>query len=143
MMPKKSLSETIATSKRDNTWLLSRLNHLWEAYFADVEQANPLFIKFGRYSKLRLGSVRLDKTTHKTFITISSMFRDESVPVEVVDHTIAHELCHYTHGFSSQRPRLHKYPHIGGVVGKELKMRGLGYLIKAYSEWVKEYRKHL
>lgn len=142
-MPKKSLSERISISKRTNTWLLSRLDYLWETYFADVEQTNPLFIKFGRYSRLRLGSVRLDKTTHKTFITVSSMFRDESVPIEVVDHTIAHELCHYTHGFSSYRPRLHKYPHTGGVVRKEMKARGMSDLIKAYSGWVREYRKRL
>lgn len=129
--------------KRDNQWLLCRLDRLWSDHFTDVKQTNPVFIKFGRYSKLRLGSIRLDKTTKKSFITLSALFKDETVPVEVVDHTIAHELCHYTHGFSSFLPRLHKYPHTGGIVAKEMKRRSLGGLIKAYALWIKEYRKTL
>lgn len=126
---------------RDNIWLLSRLDHLWSKYFADVNQDNKVFINFGRYSKLRLGSIRLDRASKQTYIIITSMFKDLKIPLEVVDHTIAHELCHYVHGFSSLKPRMHKYPHHGGVVDKELRMRGMGHLLKAYKEWAKEYRK--
>ena len=61
----------------------------------------------------------------------------------VVDHTIAHELCHYTHGFSSPHERLHKYPHNGGVVKRELEDRNLHHLVKAYAQWVKVYREEL
>src|SRR3989344_9565614 len=100
---------------RDNVWLLSRLDHLWTKYFEDVSQDNPVFIKFGRYSKFRLGSIKQLKASKSSVITITSMFRDVLIPVEVVDHTIGHELVHYTHGFSSSKPRLHKYPHAGGV----------------------------
>lgn len=140
---KQSLSEIISTSKRDDLWLLSRLDYLWTNFFADVTQVNSVYIGFGRYSKFRLGSVRLERTSKKTFITITGMFKDETIPVEVVDQTIAHELCHYAHGFSSPKPRLHKYPHYGGIINKELRTRGLEYLIKAYAKWLREYRKSL
>lgn len=141
--PAKTISQTISESKRDDSWLLHRLNHLWENYFGDVTQDNPVFIGFGRYSKLRLGSIRLERHTKRTYITITGMFKDPTIPMDVVDHTIAHEMCHYTHGFSSLKPRLHKFPHHGGVVNKELKKRGMDFLIKAYSRWLKEYRKTL
>ncbi len=133
----------ISTSSRDDKWLISRLDYLWSNFFNNVLQVNPVFIKFGRYSKYRLGSIRLERTTKKSYITITSMFKDEQVPVEVVDHTIAHELCHYAHGFSSPRPRLHKYPHHGGIIKKELESRGLANLNKAYRQWLKGYRKSL
>lgn len=128
---------------RDNHWLLSRLDHLWSNYFSEVDQTNPIVIKFGRYSKFRLGSIRLNRKSNKSLVTVTGMFKKGSIPTEVVDHTIAHELVHYTHGFSSKRARLHKYPHAGGIVNREMTRRGMGYLIKAYRLWVKDYRKQL
>lgn len=132
-----------ANSKRDDIWLLSRLDHLWSSFFSDVSQDNPIFIKFGRYSKFRLGSIKFDRSNKKSYITITSMFKDSAVPVEVVDHTIAHELCHYTHGFSSPKRQLHKYPHSGGVIQRELEERNLHHLSRAYRSWIKEYREIL
>lgn len=137
------LSQKISNSKRDDVWLLSRLDYLWSNYFPDVKQVNKVFIRFGRYSKLRLGSIRMDRASRSSYITISGMFKDDRVPVEVIDHTIAHELCHYTHGFSSPKTRLHKYPHHGGVIRKELENRGLYNLVKAYAQWKKEYKQQL
>lgn len=128
---------------RDNVWLLSRLDHLWFKHFGDVSQDNPVFIKFGRYSKFRLGSIKQQRHSKASIITITGMFKDARIPMEVVDHTIGHELVHYTHGFSSSKPRLHKYPHAGGIVDKEMKGRGMGYLTLAYRMWVKEYRQQL
>lgn len=138
-MPKSSLSKIDPT--RDNSWLSSRLDNLWSNFFSDVEQTNPIYIKFGKYSKYRLGSIKLSKQTKNTFVTITGMFKRYDIPTEVVDQTIAHELVHYAHGFSSFRPRLHKYPHAGGIVNKELRHRGMTYLLKSYKDWVKEYRK--
>ena len=126
--------------KRDNAWLKQRLDDLWANYFSDVEVTNPVVIRFGRYSKYRLGSIRLNRKSKISQITITGMFKKLSIDSRVVDQTIAHELCHYAHGFSSFRPRLHKYPHYGGVINKELRLRGLEALIRAYSKWVKEYR---
>lgn len=128
---------------RDNNWLLSRLDSIWGKYFSEIHQTNPIHIKFGRYSKYRLGSIKLNRKTDHSYITITSMFKKNTIPVEVVDHTIAHELVHYTHGFSSKNPRLHRYPHAGGVVQKEMEERGVGFLNRAYKKWVKQYRKQL
>lgn len=130
-------------NNRDNMWLLSRLDHLWSEYFSDVTQDNPIFIQFGRHSKFRLGSIKFDPRTKKSVITITSMFKDPSIPVEVVDHTIGHELCHYTHGFSSPKAKMHRYPHSGGVIQKELEERNLQHLSVAYKAWVKLYRNQL
>lgn len=139
----KSLSEIISKSPRDDVWLLSRLDCLWSKYFDNISQDNPVFIRFGRYSRFRLGSIRLDRHSKMSFITVTGMFKDTGIPVEVVDHTIAHELCHYAHGFSSTKPRMHKYPHHGGVIKKELEARGMHGLVKAYDKWLISYRKTL
>lgn len=128
---------------RDNNWLLSRLDYIWSNFFEDIPQENPVFVKFGRHSKYRLGSIKLDKRANKSYITITGMFKDPKIATEVVDHTLAHELTHYAHGFSSKRVRLHKYPHAGGVVQKEMQRRGMGYLIDVYKSWIKDYRKQL
>lgn len=139
----KKLTTSNLKSKRDDIWLLSRLDLIWSNYFSDVAQVNKVFIKFGRYSRLRLGSIKLDKISRNSYITITSMFKDEKIPIEVIDHTIAHELCHYTHGFSSPKVKLHEYPHHGGVIKKELQSRGLDHLVYAYAQWIKEYRSKL
>ncbi len=132
-----------ASVTRDNTWLAARLNHLWSAYFDDVLEVNPVTIRFGRSSKYRLGSIKLARSSGKSYITITGMFKNVRIPVQVVDHTIAHEMVHYTHGFSSKRTRLHKYPHAGGIVQKEMLARGMGRLIKAYKDWIVSYRRRL
>lgn len=126
---------------RDNKWLVSRLDYLWSKYFSDVTEVNPVIIRFGKYSKYRLGSIKLLRRNNHSCITITGMFKSAKIPKEVVDHTIAHELVHYAHGFSSKRIRLHKYPHEGGIVQKEMRLRGMNPLIKAYKEWIKKYRK--
>lgn len=128
---------------RDNIWLLSRLDHLWEKHFPDVRQSNKVFIKFGRNSRLRLGSIRMDPRNRHTLIIITGMFKDPSIPVEVVDHTIGHELTHYAQGFSSPHIKLHRYPHEGGVVKRELLARGFGKELSIYQDWVKSYKKKL
>ena len=79
----------------------------------------------------------------RSVITITSMFKSEDIPVSVIRHTIAHELCHYAHGFSSTNKRLFKHPHHGGIVNAELERRGAHDLIFAYKIWLKEYRKKI
>ena len=139
---------------RDDNWLLSRLDCIWSESFSDIPQVNPVFICFGRFARLRFGSIRIcpasgsrptnwRATPQKTIITITGMFKDEKIPQVVVDHTIAYELCHYAHGFSSPHKRMHKYPHEGGVVALEMKNRGLIYLINDYKKWIKGYKEEL
>ena len=157
---------------RDNGWLEKQLQYLLKKNFADVVISNPLEIKFGMEAKYRFGSIRLLKSTKgtrstksikgflpnflkargtlkaserpaKSIITITSMFAKESVPVAVVQYTIAHELCHYAHGFSSANKRLFKYPHHGGIVNKELSDRRAHHLITAFKKWLKIYRSQI
>jgi len=131
---------------RDNKWLEDRLDVLWRKYFGDIEKINPVRIVFGRFAKFRFGSISFKKTGWKkgnTTIRITGLFSDPKIPREVVEYTICHELCHYAHGFSSPHPKLHKYPHEGGVVHKEMERRGLGHLLSSYKVWVKDYRERL
>ena len=147
---------------RNNAWLEKQLDFLLKKYFSDVTLTNPIEIKFGREAMFRFGSIKLlkprgyrgfrglrrlgkDKKVEpeKSIITVTSMFANESVPRDVVLYTVAHEMCHYAHGFSSYNKRLFKYPHHGGVVNKELRNRGAEHLVSAYREWIKGYRKKI
>lgn len=146
---------------RGERWLKKQLQYLLKKYFSDIKITNPVEIKFGREAKYRFGSIRLikpklrrlgrlrvfrelgDLKPQKSIITITSMFKDESIPEEVVDYTIAHELCHYAHGFSSTNKRLFKHPHHGGIVNSELTKRGAADLIKAFKIWLKDYREQI
>jgi hypothetical protein len=146
---------------RDNKWLKEQLDYLLKKYFSDLEITNPVEIKFGREAKYRFGSIKLLKPKglrglrglgrlggkkmepEKSIITITSMFASESVQEDVVRYTIAHELCHYAHGFSSYNKRMFKHPHHGGVVNKELKSRGAEDLVLVFKKWLKDYRKSI
>lgn len=152
-------SEKSKSIVRDHHWLVEQLEFLLGKYFAGGKITNPIEIKFGREAKYRFGSIRLveprgwrklrgfrlfrklrDEGPKKSIITITSLFTKLSIPVKVVQYTIAHELCHYFHGFSSANKRLFKYPHHGGVVNRELKERGAQDLVAAFKKWLKEYR---
>ena len=146
---------------RDNTWLKEQLDHLLKTYFSNVKLTNPLEIKFGREAKFRFGSIKLisDKRVKrvrgvrglirlgdkpkKSVITITSMFASPSIPTEVVQYTISHELCHYAHGFSSTNKRMFRHPHHGGIVNRELTDRGAAHLVHAFKRWLKDYRKKI
>ena len=147
---------------RDHAWLEKQLHFLLLKYFSSVKISNPIEIKWGREAKYRFGSIRLVKPkglsvlrgfrkmrsireNHptKSLITITSMFRNESIPVKVVQYTICHELCHYAHGFSSINKKLFAHPHHGGVVNRELTERGAEDLIFEFKKWLKDYRKEI
>lgn len=146
---------------RDQDWLQDQLKVLLKKYFSNVELTNPLEIKWGREAKYRFGSIKLvpyksikrnqspkgirglikiGEIPKKSLITITSMFKDEKIPVGVVHYTIAHELCHYAHGFSSMNKRMFKHPHHGGIINKELTRRGAQDLIPIFKKWLKSYR---
>lgn len=128
---------------RGNLWLEKRLNKIWEKYFADVKKTNPIIVRFGREAVFRFGSIRLDLRNKVSYVTINGRFRNPKYPAKVIDHTLAHELVHYAQGFSSENPRLHRYPHRGGVIDKELRARGLDHLVDFYKSWVPKYRKSI
>ncbi len=125
---------------RDNAWLEQKLEKIWREHFGDVEQSNDVEIKFGAKARRRLGSIRQINPRDKnsaTKILITGYFRDDRVPESIIDATIAHELCHYAHGFCSPLPKFSKYPHQGGLVDKELRSRGFADALKSQKAWLK------
>lgn len=148
---------------RDNKWLEEKMYELWENYFVDTPRKNRVIIKFGNKSKRQLGCIKW--VTHKTrgisklinddedydderisLIIVTSHFKDERIPEDIVIATIAHEMCHYTHGFNSPLNQIYDHPHKGGVIRKEMDKRGLGELYRKANKWLKQnwgdYLKH-
>ena len=124
-------------SLRNQHWLEERLRFVWEAGFSDLEAKNEVIIRFGRVARTRLGSIRMSRDGKTSKILINKLFQREEVPVEIVDATIAHELTHYLHGFSSPLEQKFSTPHAGGVVTKELKKRGFGAALVLQNKWLK------
>ena len=128
---------------RGNSDLEKRLKFLWRNYFPDVTEKYPISIKFGRNAKYRFGSIRYYYPKKTAQILINGRFRDDMHPQEIIDHTIAHEMVHYAQGFPTPGPRLHRYPHRGGVIDRELRERHLIHLVIFYHSWVEKYIKSL
>lgn len=133
---------------RDNAWLAERLHYVHITFFSDVPIRNTILVRFGRISRTRFGSIiarpKAGYTLPVTYITINSLFKDESVPEYVIDATLAHEFAHYTHGFHSPLEQRYKYPHKGGVVSKEMRSRGAGEILDQQTKWIKShYRQFL
>ncbi|HPP19138.1 MAG TPA: hypothetical protein PLT51_04125 [Candidatus Dojkabacteria bacterium] len=144
---------------RDNKYLENLLYDLWENNFCDVARLNLVTIKYGKYSKRQLGSIKMikDKQTFYKYlkkynlskdifesktvslINITRYFSYDYIPEYVVRATIAHELCHYTHGFSSPLKKRYRYPHQGGIIRKELESRGLYDEYKNSKRWLKDH----
>ena len=143
---------------RDNKYLENLLYDLWDNHFCDVPRKNLVIIKFGKYSKRQLGSIKLANRYTKikglmrkrkeelevqdeksvTVITVTRYFQNEIVPEYVIRATIAHELCHYTHGFQSPLEKRFDHPHRGNVIKKELAKRDLLDQEKETEKWLKE-----
>lgn len=138
---------------RDNIYLENLMYDLWDNYFCDVPRQNIVIIRFGKRSKRQLGCIKLVKDPNLinklekeygipdvksiTLITVTKYFANEDIPEYVISSTIAHELCHYTHGFNSPLRQIYNKPHQGGVVTKELKRRGLGNMYSDSQKWLK------
>ena len=143
---------------RNNEFLENILYNLWENHFCDIPRKNLVLIKYGKYSKRQLGSIKLanDNTKIKgllrkkkeeyliqdnksiSVITVTRYFQNKVVPESVVRATIAHELCHYAHGFSSPLQKSFQKPHQGSVIKKELKKRGLLEEQQRVDKWLKK-----
>ncbi len=124
---------------RNNIWLERQLREVWQRYFFDVSEYNPVRIEFGRRARTRLGSIRFDpKNPEQTLIRISGWFMHPEVPADIVRSVIVHEMCHYAHGFHSGIEQQHTHPHAGGVVRKEFEHRGLGELYDRQQTWVRD-----
>lgn len=130
----KSISE-----KRDQAWLEQLFDNIWRQHFHDVERHNDISVVFGRRAKRRLGSISIDPKDHsRTIIRINGLFKETFIPEMLVKATLAHELCHYAHGFNSGGKQKHRHPHAGGVMRAEFAERGLEDLYLAQKEWLKQ-----
>ena len=131
---------------RDDKWLFQKLDEVWDRHFSDIPQNNDVAIKFGRRARQRLGSIKqetksirdISDKSRKTIIIINGLFKDSRVPEYVVTATIAHELCHYAHGFSSPLEQRHPHPHYGGIVTREIKTRGFAKELAMQKKWLKD-----
>lgn len=123
---------------RDNHWLLQETKRLWCQYFPDRHFHNKIIVFFSRKNRRVLGSIKYDQRKNTTLIRINGYFRSENIPPYVVCNTLAHELVHYVHGFSSPQAQRYRYPHQGGVVSREIAARGLGTLEKKSKKWLKQ-----
>jgi len=122
---------------RTNEWLRGKLQELYEGHFSDVPLQNQVKIAFGRAASRRLGSIRMSRDKKISSILINGLLRDAQIPEQIICSVIAHEMCHYAHGFSSPLPRKYDSPHAGGIITRELKKRGLQFLESYEKEWIK------
>lgn len=124
---------------RDNEWLEHKMYELWDNHFADVPRKNLVIIKFGKAAKRQLGCItwansktqgikrslkNYEDDKRVSVIRITSKFKDPEIPDQVVLATIAHEMCHYAHGFNSPLKQVYNHPHKGGIIRKELQKEG-------------------
>lgn len=136
---------------RDQEWLENRFEYIYRKYFADLKAPNQIEIKWGRRSRRQLGCIKKQQLKTKswrmadhfkrdfvTIIVINGLFRDEKIPEFVIDSVIAHEMSHYAHGFNSPLPQIHRHPHKGGVIKKELHARDLTALELKQKIWIKK-----
>ena len=124
---------------RDDEWLETRFNQIWQLFFPDVEKRNISIRWKGRW-KNKFGHITSRKKEGELVseIVVNKLFRDVRVPEEVIKVTIAHEIVHYMHGFHSHLPRKYRHPHQGGIVNKELVKRGFHHEVKREREWHKK-----
>ena len=122
---------------RDNIWLKDRMDTLWSSFFSDVERKNNIVIRFKGRWKNKFGHIKRLKNTD-TEICINGVFMNERVPQEIINVTLAHEICHYAHGFNSPHEKHFKHPHQGGVVRRELINRGFKNSLIFEKKFIKE-----
>ena len=148
----------MVSEMRNREYLENLLFDIWENHFCDIARKNLVIIKYGKYSKRQLGSIKLANKNTKirgilkkkkedydiqddksiTVITMTRYFQNDVVPEFVIRATIAHELCHYAHGFSSPLQKRFQKPHQGSVIKKELGKRGLLEKQIEADRWLKE-----
>ena len=124
---------------RTDGWLEQRGEEIWQNYFSDIQQENKVQFKFKGRWRTKLGHIRKLKNKH-TEIAINSLLQDPIIPEWLIDVTIAHEICHYVHGFCSPLPQKYKHPHQSGVIEKELARRNFDIsLVKKQNKWTKAH----
>ncbi|HEX2172416.1 MAG TPA: hypothetical protein VHL09_08220 [Dehalococcoidia bacterium] len=124
---------------RNQVWLATTLERLWEEHFWDVPRVSPVQIRFGARWKNRLGLIRWEPATQSSLIAVNALFRDPDVPAYLCEVTIAHEIVHFAHGFGSPLPQRVKDPHADSVIERELEARGLGRQLALADVWIERH----
>lgn len=122
---------------RDDKWLNDRFERIWGLLFSDISRLNTVNVRFKGKWKNKFGHIKRLKNLD-TEIVINGLFKEDLVPEYIIDLTLAHEIVHYSHGFSSPLPKKYRYPHARGVVRRELKSRGLSNALKLERKFIKE-----
>lgn len=143
---------------RDNKYLEKLLYDIWETSFCDIPRLNAVVIKYGKYSKRQLGSIKMIKDEvilnryikrfniekenleeySVSIITLTKYFSQPYVPEFVIKATIVHELCHYAHGFNSPLKKIYDHPHKGNIIRKEFNKRDLSDMYVESKNWLKQ-----
>lgn len=123
---------------RNFEYFQSVLEKIRHDYFPEINNLDQITLKIGQRARTRLGSIRSKSLKNRQSIVIlNGLFVEEFIPEKIIEATIAHELCHYIHGFSSPLPQLFDHPHRGQTVDKEMIKRGLGDTLKFQKTWLK------
>lgn len=142
MTDNREIRAPMQTSQRDQAWLESQLEHIWQNHFHDVARLNTVTIQWGRANRNRLGSITGKGGSYNTpehsQILINSLLRNPEIPESVILQTIAHELSHYAHGFCSPHPQKYNHPHRGRVIENELFKRNLSDVYLESQKWLKQ-----
>jgi len=141
---------------RNNDWLKEKMIEMHQSHFSDITEGNEIIVQFGRKNKTRLGSIALREKgkekkrllTHQarkltgeraiSIITINGYLQDEEIPEKLVVGILAHEFCHFVHGFNSIREKKYRLPHSGGIISQELRERGLEEVLRFQKKWLKQ-----
>ncbi len=146
---------SISSNLRQDSELTVLLEQLLGQYFIGYALANPIQVRFGRYSRTRLGSIglagwrslkhpqalaypgrRLNQPNQAASqIVITGYYRHRSIPDRLILATLAHELVHYFHGFHSALPQRFLDPHRGNIVDQELYKVGFGQELRLAKSW--------
>lgn len=149
-----ALNSTSSNLRQDSD-LAELLEQLLSQYFIGYELANPIEVRFGRYSRTRLGSIglagwrsekhprslaypgrRLYRSNQAASqIVITGYYRHRLIPDRLILATLAHELVHYFHGFHSALPQRYLDPHRGNIVDQELYKIGFGSELRLAKSW--------
>ncbi|HET8910396.1 MAG TPA: hypothetical protein VFN23_02965 [Ktedonobacteraceae bacterium] len=112
------------------------LDYIWSTHFPDVSCKNEIVIRYSYPWKRRLGLIRMALDESSSLIGINSLLQHPEVPEAVLITTVAHELCHYAHGFGSPLPQLYEHPHANNVINLELEKRHLSDHARKCDEWI-------
>ena len=124
----------------DDSILTRRTAQLIRENFSHETVSNLLVVRFGKKWRTKLGHIKPMRKDAEfgSLIEINPLLVRPGVPEFVLDATLLHELIHYFDGFGSNKQRKYRHPHKGGVVDREMALRGFGEILKKQKKWLDE-----